>query len=197
MMGALTGMFGNMSEAFRRMGRSDASDLDDEPLFTEVTDKPREEEHDAELRAKDAEIARLKKRLEQLENAAAQDDKPEETADAWQSIYDDPEDDFAKPEEQDEVPDEDEPEDESSGIGSIFDMLFADSEPAGEESGTEASEAPANEEGEFDILAFLEGSTKPAEPQETVFDRMRNEGKTSAPMTLDDLNRYLDSISAS
>ena len=204
MMGALTGMFGNMSEAFRRMGRSDASDVDDEPLFSADDDEAWEEDRDAELRAKDAEIARLKKRLEQLENAAARDDEPEETEDAWQSIYDAPEDSFAEPEESvDDAPEEDEPA-EDSGIGSIFDMLFADSEPAEDvtvleeaESEPEEGEATANEEIEFDILAFLEGSAKSAERQETVFDRMRIEGKTSAPMTLDDLNRYLDSISAS
>ena len=208
MMGALTGMFGNMSEAFRRMGRADASDVDDEPLFSMDDDDPWEEDRDAELRAKDAEIARLKKRLEQLENAAAQEDEPAETEDAWQSIYDEPEepdddepdDSIAEPEE----PEDDEPE-EDSGIGSIFDMLFADSEPVEpvsvpedeETDESEESEETANEEGEFDILAFLSGAANPTEPQETVFDRMRSEGKTSAPMTLNDLNQYLETISAS
>lgn len=204
MMGALTGMFGNMSEAFRRMGRADAADPAEERLFSEDADEPWEEapaysERDAELREKDAEIERLKKRLEQLENAAAQEPEADETADAWQSIYDDAESSFAKAEE----PDDDET-DEDSGIGSIFDMLFADSEPtedvsvpAEAEPETEESEETSNSEGEFDILAFLEGSTKQAEAQETVFDRMRREGKTSAPMTLSDLNRYLESITAS
>ena len=205
MMGALTGMFGNMSEAFRRMGRADASDVDDEPLFSMDDDEPWEEDRDAELRAKDAEIARLKKRLEQLENAAAQEDEPAETEDAWQTIYDEPEeqhddepkDRFAESDE----PDDDEPE-EDSGIGSIFDMLFADSEPSEpvsvpEDEETDESEETANEEGEFDILAFLSGAANPTEPQETVFDRMRSEGKTSAPMTLNDLNQYLETISAS
>ena len=205
MMGALTGMFGNMSEAFRRMGRADAPDVDDEPLFSMDDDEPWEEDRDAELRAKDAEIARLKKRLEQLENAAAQEDEPAETEDAWQTIYDEPEeqhddepkDRFAESDE----PDDDEPE-EDSGIGSIFDMLFADSEPSEpvsvpEDEETDESEETANEEGEFDILAFLSGAANPTEPQETVFDRMRSEGKTSAPMTLNDLNQYLETISAS
>ena len=208
MMGALTGMFGNMSEAFRRMGRADASDVDDEPLFSMDDDEPWEEDRDAELRAKDAEIARLKKRLEQLENAAAQEDEPAETEDAWQTIYDEPEeqhddepkDRFAESDE----PDDDEPE-EDSGIGSIFDMLFADSEPVEpvsvpedeETDESEESEETANKEGEFDILAFLSGAANPTEPQETVFDRMRSEGKTSAPMTLNDLNQYLETISAS
>ena len=212
MMGALTGMFGNMSEAFRRMGRADASDVDDEPLFSMDDDEPWEEDRDAELRAKDAEIARLKKRLEQLENAAGQEDEPAETEDAWQTIYDEPEeqhddepkDRFAESEEPEDEPDDDEPE-EDSGIGSIFDMLFADSEPVEpvsvpedeETDESEESEETANEEGEFDILAFLSGAANPTEPQETVFDRMRSEGKTSAPMTLNDLNQYLETISAS
>ena len=66
-----------------------------------------------------------------------------------------------------------------------------------EEAEESAGEESVNREESFDILAFLEGNTKRTEPQVTVFDQMRLDGKTSAPMTLKDLIMYLDSMKTS
>ena len=202
MMGALTGMFGNMSEAFRRMGRTDAGESADASPFPADAGAfpPADGERDARLREKDAEIEHLKKRLEQLESALTREDADAE----------------AQNETQAETPAE---TDEDSGIGSIFDLLFGDGAPTGDESVPEVAEPMAEEteraedtgrneesaaaaendgrESGFDILAFLDESEKQREAQLTVFDRMRRDGKTSAPMTLRDLNHYLVSRSAS
>ncbi|MBQ9720724.1 MAG: hypothetical protein IJV64_08530, partial [Oscillospiraceae bacterium] len=202
MMGALTGMFGNMSEAFRRMGRTDAAEPADAEALSVDSGAllPVSGERDAELRAKDAEIERLKERLEKLESALTREDADAE----------------AQNETQAETPTE---TDEDSEIGSIFDLLFGDGAPTGDESVPEVAEPMAEEteraedtgrneesaaaaendgrESGFDILAFLDESEKQREAQLTVFDRMRRDGKTSAPMTLKDLNHYLESIAAS
>jgi len=216
MMGALTGMFGNMSEAFRRMGRADAFEPAGEPPLSADADELRAQEaarrerdaelneKNAELSEKDAEIERLRRRLEQLESAAAQEDTAAGPADVRQSESEGAEDLF----EELETP-RDEPADDS-GMGSIFDRLFEDGAPADHETAPEAAESAAEEseevekseetvdgESDFDILAFLEGNMKRTEPQVTVFDRMRIDGQSSAPMTLKDLIAYLDSKTAS
>ena len=204
MMGALTGMFGNMSEAFKRLGSgydSDGTESIDLPLLEEKDLSLKEKDaelraKDAELKEKDNELERIREKLEKLErqqlNNAQENDVESKPAAAMEN-----ESVTAEPAQDTEPKDAFAPTDEDSAdIAFREEQTDTEQDATADEAKVETAEEEEDDDDEYDILSFLQRNMEYASKL-TVFDRMRSEGQEVAPMRLSDLIVYLDSMAKS